>query len=94
MQASLVIQPEGQIGAHSASLPDPSGEEAARGEGAAFPDAFSDEQLLLPGLPLLAADAESDQAAARGELCKASLCSWGSLKNTHVLGGAGGLEGA
>ena len=94
MQAALLIQPEGEIGAHSASLTDPSGEEAARGEGAAFPDAFSDEQLLLPGLPLLAADAESDQAAARGEFCEASLCHYGSLQNAHVPGGAGGLEGA
>ncbi len=92
MQAPFLIQPVGEIGAHSASLPDPSGEEAARGEGAAFPDAFPDEQLLLPGIPLLAADAESDQAAARGYLCEAPLCTYGSY-NTHVLGGTG-LEGA
>ena len=66
MQAALLIQPEGKILAHPAPPPDPGGEKAARGEGAAFPDAFPDEQLLLLGVPLLAADAESDQAAARG----------------------------
>jgi hypothetical protein len=69
MQATLLIQPEGENLAHPAPLPDPGGEEAARGKGATFPDAFPDEQLLLPGLPLLAADAESDQAATRGEFC-------------------------
>ena len=94
MQAPILIQPEGEIGAHIASFIDPSGDKAARGEGAAISATFSDEQLLFPGLPLLATDAEPDQAAPRRRFCEIPFCNYGTLQNSHLLGGAWGLEGA